>query len=147
MYLLNILNMLHILRFFFSSRCRLFHNAMFFGSCNIHILNTGCAKILKKIPAPKDHCSTFRRSLSPSYLGWVWRKGTMKYWGNEIYRLGSSLIQLSVLRQIHSHFQIQFSTQCDLVFPLSVHSTLIVPLRPSSSCSRSVRYEECITVS
>ena len=39
--------------FFFSSRCRLFHNAIFFGSCNIHILNTECAKILKKIPAPK----------------------------------------------------------------------------------------------
>ena len=45
--------MLHILRFFLSSRCRLFHNAIFFGSCNIHILNTGCAKILKKISAPK----------------------------------------------------------------------------------------------
>jgi hypothetical protein len=45
--------MLHILRFFFSSRCRLFHNATFFGSFNIHILNTGRAKILKKIPAPK----------------------------------------------------------------------------------------------
>ena len=39
--------------FLFSSRCRLFHNATFFGSCNIHILITGCAKILKKIPAPK----------------------------------------------------------------------------------------------
>ena len=39
--------------FFFSSRCRLFHNATFSGSCNIHILYTGCAKILKKIPAPK----------------------------------------------------------------------------------------------
>ena len=39
--------------FFLSSRCRLFHNATFFGSCNIHILNTECAKILKKIPAPK----------------------------------------------------------------------------------------------
>ena len=38
---------------FWPSRCRLFHNAIFFGSCNIHILNTGCAKILKKIPAPK----------------------------------------------------------------------------------------------
>ena len=25
----------------------------FFGSCNIHISNTGCAKILKKILAPK----------------------------------------------------------------------------------------------
>ena len=54
MYLLNILNMMHILLFFFfSSRCRSFHNAIFFDSSNIHILNTGCAKILKKIPAPK----------------------------------------------------------------------------------------------
>ena len=31
--------------FFFSSRCRLFHNPTFFCSRNIHILNTGCAKI------------------------------------------------------------------------------------------------------
>ena len=37
----------------FFSRCRLFHNAIFFGFRNIHILNIGCAKILKKIPAPK----------------------------------------------------------------------------------------------
>ena len=37
----------------FFSRCLLFHNATFFGSCNIHILNTGCAKISKKIPVPK----------------------------------------------------------------------------------------------
>ena len=40
-------------QFFLSSRCRLFHNAAYFGSCNIHILNTECAKILKKILAPK----------------------------------------------------------------------------------------------
>ena len=39
--------------FSFSSICRLFPNAIFFGSCNIHILNTGCAKILKKIQALK----------------------------------------------------------------------------------------------
>jgi len=44
-YVLNILNMLHNLRFFPPSKCRLFHNATFFGSCIIHILNTGCAKI------------------------------------------------------------------------------------------------------
>jgi len=43
--ILNILNMLHNLRFFSSSKCRLFNNATFFGSCIIHILNTGCAKI------------------------------------------------------------------------------------------------------
>jgi hypothetical protein len=30
---------------FFSSKCRLFHNATFFISCIIHILHTGCAKI------------------------------------------------------------------------------------------------------
>ena len=30
---------------FFSSKCRLFHNATFLGSCIIHILYTGCAKI------------------------------------------------------------------------------------------------------
>jgi hypothetical protein len=40
--------MLNILRFF-SSKCRLFHNATFFGSCIIQILHTGCAKNLKKI--------------------------------------------------------------------------------------------------
>ena len=39
--------------FFFSSRWRLFHNATFLGSCNIHILYTWCAKILKKIPTPE----------------------------------------------------------------------------------------------
>ena len=38
--MLNILNMLHNLRFFL-----LFHNATLFGSCIIRILPTGCAKI------------------------------------------------------------------------------------------------------
>ena len=31
--------------FFSSSKCSLFHNANLFGSCIIHILYTGCAKI------------------------------------------------------------------------------------------------------
>ena len=34
--------------FFFSSKCNMFHNANLFGSCIIHILYTGCAKIKKK---------------------------------------------------------------------------------------------------
>jgi hypothetical protein len=29
---------------FFSSKCRLLHNATFFGACIIHILHTECAK-------------------------------------------------------------------------------------------------------
>jgi len=35
--------------FFFSSKCSLFHNSNVFGSCIIHILYTGCAKIKKKL--------------------------------------------------------------------------------------------------
>ena len=39
--------------FFFSSKYSLLHNYNIFGSCIIHILYTGCAKIKKKIiPAP-----------------------------------------------------------------------------------------------
>ena len=38
---------------FFSSKRRLFHNATLFGFCITHILNTGCAKILKKIRRQK----------------------------------------------------------------------------------------------
>ena len=40
--------MLHNLRFFFSSKCLLFHNATFFGTCIIHILNTGVLKFKRK---------------------------------------------------------------------------------------------------
>ena len=39
--------------FFSSSKCSLFHKSNVFGSCNIHILHTECAKIKKIIPAPK----------------------------------------------------------------------------------------------
>ena len=38
---------------FVSSKCRLFHNATLFGFCITHILNTGCAKIWKKIRRQK----------------------------------------------------------------------------------------------
>ena len=48
MYVLNILNMLHTLHFFSSSKCHLFHNATFFGSCIILILNTGVLKFKRK---------------------------------------------------------------------------------------------------
>ena len=34
---------------FFSSKCRLFHNATLFGFYITHILNTDCAKILKNV--------------------------------------------------------------------------------------------------
>jgi hypothetical protein len=39
--------------FFLSSKCSLFHNSSVFGSCIIHILYTGCAKIKKKYSGAK----------------------------------------------------------------------------------------------
>ena len=44
--------MVYTLRFF-SSQCSLFHNSNVFGSCIIHILYTGSAKIKKKKSGPK----------------------------------------------------------------------------------------------
>jgi hypothetical protein len=44
---LNILNMLYNLHFF-SSKCRLFHNATLFGFCITRVLNTGVLKFEKK---------------------------------------------------------------------------------------------------
>ena len=38
---------------FFLFKMHLFHNSNIFGSCFIHILYTGCAKIKKIIPVPK----------------------------------------------------------------------------------------------
>jgi len=38
---------------FLSSKCSLFHNSNLFGSCIIHILYTGCAKIKKNNSGPK----------------------------------------------------------------------------------------------
>ena len=39
---------IYTLLFIFSSKCSLFHNSNVFGSCIIHILYTGCAKIKNK---------------------------------------------------------------------------------------------------
>ena len=49
---LNILNMLYNFHFF-SSKCRLFHNATLFGFCITHILNTGVLKFKKKVRCQK----------------------------------------------------------------------------------------------
>ena len=57
--------MLYTLRFFFSSKCSLFHNANLFGSCTIHILYTGCAEIKKNNSGAKMLIET-RYQVQPS---------------------------------------------------------------------------------
>ena len=63
--------MLYNLRFF-CSKCTLFHNANLFGSCVIHILYTGCAKIKKINSGAKRltnlmHKICFTKSLFHAY--------------------------------------------------------------------------------
>ena len=50
---------------FFSSKCRLFHNATLFGFCITHILNTECAKIWKKKSVTKRLKKMFIRRAKP----------------------------------------------------------------------------------
>jgi len=67
---LNILNMVYTLRFFFSSKCSLLHNSNIFGSCIIHILyiystNTGTEYFEHGIYPPfffSSKCSFFHNS-------------------------------------------------------------------------------------
>ena len=61
---------------FVSSKCSLFHNSNLFGSCIIHILYTGCAKIKKKFRGQKVKQSmTSLRLLSrKSFLLDNWRQ-------------------------------------------------------------------------
>ena len=64
--------MVYTVRFFSSSKCSLFHNFNVFGSCIIHILYTGCAKIKKNNSGAKrlrlpDTLLTTQRSQS---VGW-----------------------------------------------------------------------------
>ena len=63
---LNILNMLYNLHFF-SSKCRLFHNATLFGFCVTHILNTECVlkfeekkSVAKRLITNQQHQLTFQ---------------------------------------------------------------------------------------
>jgi len=82
------LNMLYTLRFFFSSKCSLFHNANLFGSSIIHILyssiihilytgvlklkknNSGAKGLMTVIPVSSLTVSMLLRFCSTSCMSW-----------------------------------------------------------------------------
>ena len=64
---LNILNILYNFHFF-SSKCRLFHNATLFGFCITHILNTEWLKFKKKIRRQKVNVNINFAQYSPSII-------------------------------------------------------------------------------
>ena len=65
--------MLYTLRFF-PSKCSLFHNANLFGSCIIHILYTGCAKIKKNNSGAKRLNILAAGERNTDVYEEVWRK-------------------------------------------------------------------------
>ena len=62
-----------ILSVFFSSKCSLFHNSNIFGSCIIHILYTGCAKIKKKRRQNVNIDGGYISYLNVSTFGWSFK--------------------------------------------------------------------------
>ena len=66
----NILNMLYNLHFF-SSKCRLFHNATLFGFCITHILSTGVLKFEEKISVAKRLMATSIETTLVSTTGFL----------------------------------------------------------------------------
>ena len=87
-YVQNILNMLHTLRFF-SSKWRLYHNATFFGSCVIHILYTGVLRLKKKIRHQRVNLRT-RWWWWSFHTSAVWALGTVSLYSLNKKRLGAS---------------------------------------------------------
>ena len=73
---------------FFSSKCRLFHNAILFGFCITHILNTGCAKIWKK----KSVAKRLRSYTSRKHVSFVFSP-TWPIWKQQIHTFCRCIIQ------------------------------------------------------
>ena len=108
---LNILNMLYNLHFF-SSKCRLFHNATVLGFCITHILNTGCAKIWKK----KSVARRLNKDFPPNWIVGFLEVYTklmhcftlfpflLEFLTNVDYRISSCLIALKFTILISNNF-------------------------------------------
>ena len=60
--------MVYILSFFLSFKCSLFHNSNVFGSCIIHILYTGRAKIKKIFRRQKVNNSRLAASMRAAHI-------------------------------------------------------------------------------
>jgi len=63
--------MVYTLCFFFSSKCSLFHKSNILGSCFIHILYTGCAKIKKNNSGAKRIVEIYAVFLSLNKNGFL----------------------------------------------------------------------------
>ena len=103
---MNILNMVYTLRFF-PSKCSSYHNSNVFGSCIIHILYTGCAKIKRNnsvfkyfehgiySPFFPSKCSLFHNS---NYLVPV----LFTFYIRNVLRLKAIIPTSKILNMVHS---------------------------------------------
>ena len=127
--------MVYTLRFF-SSKCSLFHNSNVFGSCTIHILYTGCAKI-KIIPAPKGYSVGSTRPFHNDGYCDVWQAASVSMRLAERGGSEGALPDSALLRDpypicVHSllHFPLGFIL---LVWSFDFFSDLGAPPPPSNT--------------
>jgi hypothetical protein len=99
---------------FFFSKCSLFHNSNVFGSCIIHILYTGCAKIkknnsgAKRLSTPKSarHGSVVITIQFPRYVFLTCGSSQNAHAGTH----GGTLARVDVMAQVTEMYTHQKST-------------------------------------
>ena len=100
--------MVYTLRFFFSSKCSLFHNFNVFGSCIIHSLYTGCAKIKKNNSGAKR-------------LMMIWTKNS-RLLTRECYAIKTHDLMKVLLMLIFASFEV-ISLNTRLFYPVIMRLT------------------------
>ena len=127
--------MVYTLRFF-PSKCSLLHNSNVFGSCIIHILYTGCAKIKKIIiPAPKGQRK-----------GRGWCGGEYESWSIELCRVHYPwrfcyLVAENYLHLLRLHLRVMSYAVFHIPIILNILLFLLsLTLPPLSLTSRSLSY-------
>ena len=113
--------MLHNLRFFFSSKCRLFHNATFFGSYIIHILNTGVLKFKRKFWRQRVNGYSYKLNIPCIHCSIL----VLVVAASTNYSLCTEIIQTPY----HSSTWFQQNTRliktiCSKFYPISMHACM-----------------------
>jgi len=126
--------MVYTVRSFSSSKCSLFHNSNLFGSCIIHILYTGCAKIKKNNSGAKTLNKKVHILQSQVYYVWqVVKTPTLilnnpvciyiVMWPRGLRRVSATAHLLGLRVRIPPEAWLFVSCECCVCFQIEVSAT------------------------